>query len=103
MGRMLGTVSMGIRAPIIREGDDLVKIITDCVAQAMESGEYDVTQENMVETLRAVRTFQQEYDYEALLAKGADYVPPADAETTESTEESEELPEAEDAAGEASE
>ena len=39
MGRMLGTVSMGIRAPIIREGDDLVKIITDCVAQAMESGE----------------------------------------------------------------
>ena len=30
---------MGIRAPIIREGDDLVKIITDCVAQAMESGE----------------------------------------------------------------
>ena len=39
MGRMLGTVSMGIRAPIIREGDDLIKIITDCVAQAMESGE----------------------------------------------------------------
>ena len=73
------------------------------VLKAMESGEYDVTQENMVETLRAVRTFQQEYDYEALLAKDPDYVPPADAETTESTEESEELPEAEDAAGEASE
>lgn len=73
------------------------------VLKAMESGEYDVTQENMVETLRAVRTFQQEYDYEALLAKGADYVPPAESETTESTEESEELPEAEEAAGEASE
>ena len=39
MGRMLGTVSMGIRAPIIREGDDLVKIVTDCVVQAMANGE----------------------------------------------------------------
>ena len=36
MGRMLGTVSMGIRAPIIREGDDLVQIVSDCIAQAKE-------------------------------------------------------------------
>ena len=34
MSRMLGTVSRGIRAPIIREGDDLRKIVTDCVLQA---------------------------------------------------------------------
>ena len=27
MSRMLGTVSMGVRAPIIREGDDLAKIV----------------------------------------------------------------------------
>ena len=39
MGRMLGTVSMGIRAPIIREGDNLVEIITNCVKQAMDNGE----------------------------------------------------------------
>jgi len=37
MGRMIGTVSMGVRAPIIREGDNLVEIVTDCIAQAMES------------------------------------------------------------------
>ena len=37
MSRMLGTVSMGIRAPIIRQGDDLVKIVTDCVMQAVEN------------------------------------------------------------------
>ena len=36
MSRMLGTVSMGIRAPIIRQGDNLVDIVTDCVAQAMK-------------------------------------------------------------------
>ena len=37
MGRMLGTVSMGVRAPIIRTGDDLVKIVTDCVTAAAKT------------------------------------------------------------------
>ena len=36
MSRMLGTVSMGIRAPIIRKGDDLVKIVTESVLDAMK-------------------------------------------------------------------
>ena len=36
MSRMLGTVSMGIRAPIVRENDDLVQIVSDCIAQTME-------------------------------------------------------------------
>jgi len=36
MGRMLGTVSMGVRAPIIRQGDNLVEIVTNCVADAMK-------------------------------------------------------------------
>ena len=34
MSRMLGTVSMGVRAPIIRQGDDLVQIVTDCIVAA---------------------------------------------------------------------
>ena len=37
MSRMFGTVSIGLRAPIIREGDNLVEIVTDTVLQAMES------------------------------------------------------------------
>ena len=37
MGRMIGTVSMGVRAPIIREGDDLVKIVSNCIAEAMKT------------------------------------------------------------------
>ncbi len=36
MGRMLGTVSMGVRAPIIRQGDDLVQIVTDSVCDAIK-------------------------------------------------------------------
>ncbi len=39
MGRMLGTVSMGIRAPIIREGDDLAGIVTNCIVEAMNNKE----------------------------------------------------------------
>ena len=35
MSRMIGTVSMGVRAPIIREGDDLVNIVTTCIQDAM--------------------------------------------------------------------
>ena len=36
MSRMIGTVSMGVRAPIIREGDDLVEIVTGSIAEAMK-------------------------------------------------------------------
>ena len=36
MSRMLGTVSMGLRAPIIREGDDLVQIVADTILEAMK-------------------------------------------------------------------
>ena len=39
MSRMIGTVSMGVRAPIIREGDDLVQIVADCVMAAADGGE----------------------------------------------------------------
>ncbi len=35
MSRMIGTVSMGIRAPIIREGDNLAQIVVDCLEGAM--------------------------------------------------------------------
>ena len=36
MSRMVGTVSMGIRAPIIRKGDDLAEIVTASIAEAMK-------------------------------------------------------------------
>ena len=38
MSRMVGTVSMGIRAPIIRSGDDLVEIVTNSVLEAAREG-----------------------------------------------------------------
>ena len=54
MGRMLGTVSMGIRAPIIRQGDDLVKIVTDCVMQAVNNGELTPRDRDVVAMTEAI-------------------------------------------------
>ena len=36
MSRMIGTVSIGIRAPMIRQGDDLVEIVSNCILEAMK-------------------------------------------------------------------
>ena len=48
MSRILGTVSMGVRAPIIREGDDLAQIVVDCVADAVRNGEIVVRDRDVV-------------------------------------------------------
>ncbi len=48
MSRMVGTVSRGVRAPIIREGDDLRKIVVDCVLQAAESEGFAVRDRDIV-------------------------------------------------------
>ena len=37
MERKVGTVSRGIRCPIIRQGDDLAKIVVDSVMDASEA------------------------------------------------------------------
>ena len=39
MSRMLGTISRGVRAPIIRSGDDLVEIVTSSVLEAAADSE----------------------------------------------------------------
>ena len=38
MSRMIGTVSRGVRAPIIRSGDDIVEIVTSSVLDAAKDG-----------------------------------------------------------------
>ena len=54
MSRMLGTVSMGIRAPIIRQNDDLVSIVTNCVMQAVENGELTPRDRDVVAMTEAI-------------------------------------------------
>ena len=48
MERKVGTVSRGIRCPIIREGDDLVKITVDSVLDAAESEGFTLRNKDIV-------------------------------------------------------
>ena len=48
MSRMVGTVSMGIRAPIIRSGDDLVEIVTASVLEAAREGALTVRDRDVI-------------------------------------------------------
>ena len=48
MERKVGTISRGIRCPIIREGDDLVKIVVDSVLEAAESEGYELHNRDIV-------------------------------------------------------
>ena len=54
MGRMVGTVSRGIRAPIIRSGDDITTVVTDCVMQAVANGELQVRDRDILAMTEAI-------------------------------------------------
>ena len=49
-----GTISRGIRAPIIRQGDDLVKITADCVVNASKDGGFPLQDKDVVAVTEAV-------------------------------------------------
>ena len=49
-----GTISRGVRAPIIRQGDDLVKITADCVINASEQGGFALQDKDVVAVTEAV-------------------------------------------------
>ena len=49
-----GTISRGVRAPIIRQGDDLVKITADCVINAAEQGGFALQDKDVVAVTEAV-------------------------------------------------
>ena len=48
MERKVGTVSRGVRCPIIREGDDLAKIVVESVVSAGKSEGFDFHDRDVV-------------------------------------------------------
>lgn len=52
--RFVGTVSRGIRAPIIREGDDLAQIVVDSVLKAADSAKFQVEDRDIIAVTEAV-------------------------------------------------
>ena len=54
MSRMVGTVSRGVRAPIIREGDDLKTIVTDSVLEAARQEGFALRDRDVVAMTEAI-------------------------------------------------
>lgn len=48
MERISGTVSRGLRAPIVREGDNLEAIVTDLILKGQEVGDYTIQDRDVV-------------------------------------------------------
>ena len=54
MGRMIGTVSRGVRAPIIRQGDDIVEIVTNSILEAVKEENLTVHDRDVVAMTEAI-------------------------------------------------
>ena len=54
MSRMIGTVSRGVRAPIIRKGDDIVEIVTNSVLEAAKDGGFEIRDRDIVAMTEAI-------------------------------------------------
>ena len=51
---MSGVISRGVRAPIIREGDDIVKLVADCVQRAMAEDGFELHDRDIVAVTESV-------------------------------------------------
>ena len=54
MSRMIGTVSRGVRTPIIRNGDDIVSIVTDSVLEAAVDGGFEIRDRDIIAMTEAI-------------------------------------------------
>ena len=54
MERKVGTVSRGLRAPIIKDGDDLAQVVIDTVMGAAEAGEFTVQDKDIVAVTESI-------------------------------------------------
>ncbi|MBQ4043299.1 MAG: coenzyme F420-0:L-glutamate ligase, partial [Clostridia bacterium] len=54
MERTVGTISRGIRAPIIREGDDLAAIVCESVLKAAEAEGFAIRDRDIISVTEAV-------------------------------------------------
>lgn len=54
MSRMVGTIARGIRTPIIKSGDDVVKIVADSVLEAAKEEKYEIRDRDIVAATEAI-------------------------------------------------
>ncbi len=54
MSRMVGTVSRGVRAPIIRQGDDIVEIVTNSILDAAKDDGIEIRNRDIIAMTEAI-------------------------------------------------
>ena len=54
MSRTIGTVSRGVRAPIIRQGDNIAEIVTNCILEASREEKIEIRDRDVVAMTEAV-------------------------------------------------
>ena len=54
MGKMVGTISRGIRTPIIRGGDNLVEIVADSVLEAAKDEGFEIRDRDIIAATEAI-------------------------------------------------
>lgn len=71
MERKIGTVSRGVRCPIIREGDDLAKIVVDSIIEAAESENIEIRDRDVISVTESV-VARSQGNYASIDAIGKD-------------------------------
>ena len=54
MGNMVGTISRGIRTPIIRSGDNLVKMVADSVIEAAKDEGFEIRDRDIISVTESI-------------------------------------------------
>ncbi|MBQ8727621.1 MAG: coenzyme F420-0:L-glutamate ligase [Oscillospiraceae bacterium] len=54
MSRTVGTISRGVRAPIIRQGDDIVEIVTNSILEASKEDGFEIRDRDIVAMTEAI-------------------------------------------------
>lgn len=54
MQRRIGTVSMGLRAPIVKEGDDLRKIVVDTYMKCLNGGDFEIGKKDVLAVTESI-------------------------------------------------
>ena len=75
MERTVGTVVRGVRAPIIREGDDLAQIVTDSIVNCIEQEQITIGEKDVVAVTESILARAQG-NYASIDAIAADNIKP---------------------------
>ncbi len=54
MERRIGTISRGLRAPIIKEGDDLKQIVVDTLMECVDNGDFEIGQKDVLAVTESI-------------------------------------------------